>query len=172
MKLLTKEMVLEYMKQERIEIKPFEPRNFGNAFYYFRIGESIDFRESGSGKTTKVLLSEENPETELPAHSFAHISSMESFRCSRSVIAIFGGISEIAQRGLVLLHSPFIDATFEGTLDMGLSNLSGVPQRVSYYMRVGKAMFFDVSDSSPAQNIEAKSTGEKVTRKVTLDNLP
>jgi deoxycytidine triphosphate deaminase len=126
---------------EYLAIQGFDPQLLHSTFYYFRIGrhyKSFDMsgRTSEASKTAIVIA----------PHSRLVVKSMERFIFSSRIMALFGQISEFAERGLVLMHSPFVDPLFNGHLDIGILNPTEFEIELQVGERVGKMSFFDVSE--------------------------
>lgn len=90
------------------------------------------------------------------------IRSLETFMLSSKVMAIFGQVSDLSKAGLQLLHSPFIDPTFFGQLELGLANHSGGEVVLEWKQSIGKVCFFDVSDTYP---LSPPKKGKAIARK-------
>ena len=81
------------------------------------------------------------------------IWSYEAFRLEAGLLGIMGPVSDIARFGVNLICSSFIDPRYpddelSAPLEMGLQNLSGNPAVVPARYRIGKVVFFDVSDTA------------------------
>ena len=75
------------------------------------------------------------------------IWSLESFHLTDRVLGLFGSTSALALRGLQLVHSPAIDPLFEGSLELGIRNVSASDVELKVGDSIGKLQLFDVSDS-------------------------
>lgn len=132
-----------------LSIEGFDPQLVHPTFYYFRLGRHYRIRGDQSDAWTAHRLTDAEPELTLPPHSYAIVKSMERFKLSARVLALFGEISELAEKGLLLGHSPFIDPLFEGHLDLGLHNTTATAVRISMGQPVGKIMFFGLTEAAP-----------------------
>ncbi|SRR6266542_1336047 len=116
-------------------IHDYADGNHKQTFYRFRYG---------------AVKSDKRPEpapVQVRKGAAVPIWSLEGFELSERVLGIFGHASDLFLRGLELVHSPFIDPSFKGRLELVVRNMSDrdvtlVPGEV-----VGKIMFFDISDS-------------------------
>jgi deoxycytidine triphosphate deaminase len=83
----------------------------------------------------------------LKRGSYAAVWSLEGFELSERVLAVFGHSSDLFLRGLELIHSPFIDPIFRGQLQLVIRNFSDQEVNLSPGDIIGKATFFDISDT-------------------------
>ena len=90
-----------------IVIHQYAEENHRQTYYKFRYGATDDNGEVG--KVTPINLS---------AGTYASVWSLEGFELSERVLAIFGHSSSLFKRGLELIHSPFIDPSFKGQLQV------------------------------------------------------
>lgn len=85
----------------------------------------------------------------IPPHSVASVESLEHFTMSDNTMAFLGNYTSfLRDRGLQLLHGPTIDPGWRQRLGLAIHNLGNSDVRVEYGERIGKAMFFDISDSA------------------------
>lgn len=140
---LISKFVYEAMEKSRLhETAPYlkiENRlreNHLQTFYRFRFGAVDDGGKVGSP----------SPLT-LKRNSYANIWSLEAFKFSERVVGIFGHPSSLFKRGLELVHSPFIEPTFEGHLQLIIKNFSNQELVVNHGEIIGKIVFFDISDT-------------------------
>ena len=164
--LLDDQMITEYMRQGHLNITDFEQTMLHPAYYYFRLGKWVkifdeqrhDYRPEVIGEPGSEVLS-------IPAHGYALIQTFERFKLSGRVLGLFGQLSAIPRKGLRLNHSPTIDPRFDGYLEMGLENLLDRPAQVEYCERIGKVVFFDVSDTYPVGDIKGTLSEEDFRRR-------
>jgi deoxycytidine triphosphate deaminase len=85
----------------------------------------------------------------IPPHSVVSVESLEHFTLSDNTLALLGNITDfLRERNLQLLHGPTIDPGWKQRLGLGIYNLGNSDARVEYGQNIGKAMFFDISDSA------------------------
>lgn len=123
--------------------------------YYFRLGAQILYRDRNEWRV--FLFSERRSHFELKADQFIRISSAEQFVLGNSTMGIFGQSSELTERGLQLIHSPYIDPYFSGHLKMGIKNLTESTIIIEWAQIIGKVSFFDISDTYPVEKPESNS---------------
>lgn len=104
---------------------------------------------------------------EIPPKGYVSIESLERFHCSDKVIGIFGQNSNLILQGLRLNHSPTIDPTFTGVLDMGIENLLDWPVPIKYADPIAKISFFDISDTYPIKDIRESGSKDKIKSRET-----
>jgi len=119
-----------------IKIHQYSSEQHKQTFYKFRFGAPDHNGAVGTPAPIK-----------LKRGSYADVWSMEGFELSERVLAIFGHSSDLFRRGLELIHSPFIDPTFVGQLQLGIRNFSDNEVTLSPGEVIGKIVFFDISDS-------------------------
>jgi deoxycytidine triphosphate deaminase len=144
-----------YRTKGYIEIVSYEPKNHHSSFYYFRLGAK-DQDSKPDVKSTSVII---------PKNGFLKIWSLESFKFSDRVLGLFGLASSLALHGLQLIHSPSIDPLFEGSLQMGIRNLTTSDIELRVGDTIGKVLLFDISDSI----IEAERFVDDAVQKARLD---
>lgn len=119
-----------------LKIHNYVPESHKQTFYKFRYGAPDD-----NGKVGKPVP------LNLKRGSSAAIWSLEGFELSERVLAVFGHSSDLFRRGLELIHSPFIDPSFKGQLQLVIRNFSEREVRLSPEEIIGKVIFFDISDT-------------------------
>ena len=156
MYLLNDKRIIEYDKREILKITDFDKKFLHPTYYYFRLGRFFKIWDESSMKYTVAELGDETGEDvlEIPPRGYALIQSLEHFRLSEKVTAIFGQISALSRKGLRLNHSPTIDPHFSGFLEMGLENLLPKPREIRFGESIAKVMFYDISDTYPVQDIK------------------
>lgn len=167
--LLNDGMVLEYKKEGLLDIEDFDPGLLHPTYYYFRLGKWVriwdeerkDYHFEELGEPGREVLS-------ISARGYALIQSLERFKCSKKVLAIFGQTSALPRKGLRLNHSPTIDPNFAGYLEMGLENLLDKPKEIRCGDIIGKIVFFDVSDTYPVRDIKGTISEKDYKRRETL----
>lgn len=149
--LLTRETIAYNISKGQLGISDAEPAGFGATFYYFRLGSSVKIWGGDSNQERSIELKKQPNQTfSLPPRAYATVLSYESFFCSERIFALFGQTTSLAiEHGLQLVHGPTIDPRFNNPLTMGLKNLLDEPVQIAYKQRLGKVLFFDVSDTYP-----------------------
>lgn len=130
-----------------LDIEPFEEDCLQNTSYYFRLGSHC--KETSKPGQPLVELGPARSKLILPPSGMAMIRSLETFLLSNKVMAIFGQVSDLTNCGLELMHSPFIDPTFFGQLELGIVNRTSSEVAIEWQQKIGKVCFFDVSDTYP-----------------------
>ena len=130
-----------------LDIEPFDEDSLQHTSYYFRLGGQYKFIADGDEAIRE--LGPQNSSLMIPPGGVVKIWSLEHFNLSGKVLAMFGQISDLTMSGLQLLHSPFIDPTFVGHLELGLINATSRQAQIGWKSRIGKASFFDISDTYP-----------------------
>lgn len=133
-----------YKPYDLLKIESYEPKNHISNFYYFRLG-ALNI----NGK----VVPEDSSITIAP-NGFETIWSYETFKLSGRVMGLLGNHSKFVDKGLQLVHSPSIDPGFpggrhdsHGSLSLGIKNNTAAPARVEIGEKIGKVIFFDVSDT-------------------------
>ncbi|HEX9927154.1 MAG TPA: hypothetical protein VGB02_01295 [Pyrinomonadaceae bacterium] len=153
MYLLNDAMIAKYIEDDNgiLDISDYLRKNLGHTFYYFRLGSDVTL----NGKVLK--LSEEERFLTLEPNDFAVIKTFERFSLSDNILGIFGQTRELAERGVQVLHSPFIDPRFKNRLILGIKNLGIEKIDLEYEVsKIGKVCFFNISDTYPI-NIKKNS---------------
>ncbi len=153
-----------YRPKKDVLIEPFDSSLFDASCYYFRLGAIAD----GSSLT---------PMTEpkkLPKHKTLHVFSLETFTLSSRAFALLGPCTELLIKGLWLCNSPTIDPGFSGSLELLIENHTDETMVLEPAMKIGKVVFFNVSDSlidfhdymqqekQKAAWVDRKHAGEKI----------
>ena len=154
--LLNDKRIVDYMKEGHLEIEDFERKNLGHTYYNFRLGSKYRIWDEKQGDWALFQLKRPKKlALTIPVKGYAMIETLERFYCSGKVLVLFGQKSSIAQMGLRLNHSPSIDPYFRGFLELGLENLLDRPVEICLGDVIGKALFFDVSDTYPIAKVKA-----------------
>ncbi len=137
-----------------LDIVPFVASNLHPTFYYFRLGPEYTRFSSKEQKWVDGSLSKANPIIEVEPFEYLVVGSLERFRCSKQVLAIFSQSSGLVRKGLSLRHSAFIDPNFPakkrtGFLEFGLKNEIDSTVSVALGEDIGKVCFFNVADTYP-----------------------
>ena len=119
-----------------LKILQYDSEKHNQTFYKFRYGAPDNNGKVGVPTALKIKRG-----------ASVAIWSLEGFELSERVLAIFGHSSELFRRGLELIHSPFIDPTFKGQLQLVIRNYSEQEVTLSPGDVIGKIMFFDISDT-------------------------
>jgi len=126
-----------YKPREYIKINPYEEENHISNFYYFRLGAIND-----NGNLVEI-----DKTLTIPKNGFITVWSLEEFIFGERILGLFGNLSALVGRGLQLVHSPSIDPGFTGCLSLGIKNNTSDPVDLAMGDRIGKILFFDVSDT-------------------------
>ena len=167
--LLNNEMILRYQKEGLLDIEDLKMELIHPTYYYFRLGSPVRVWNESRKEYHLEELGESGKEVlTIPARGYILIQSLERFTCSKKILGIFGQVSALARKGLRLNHSPTIDPNFRGYLEMGLENLLDRPRELRHGERIGKVLFFDVSDTYPIPNIKGTISEKDYKRRETL----
>lgn len=148
--LLNDQLIRGYVQEGSrayLGIEPFEEDCLQNTSYYFRLGSHC--KESSKPGQPLKELGPQGKILTIPAGGMAMIRSHETFLLSNKVMGIFGQVSDLTKCGLELMHSPFIDPTFFGQLELGIVNRTSSEVAIEWQQKIGKICFFDVSDTYP-----------------------
>lgn len=150
----------------RLDIEPFEVSGLQHTSYYFRLGDAYERESANSGARVTSRLSNEQPILTLEAHEYVRVWSYEQFMLDKTVLGIFGSLSDLAEAGLLLAHSPFIDPLYPNTgvsapLELGITNLRSRKVDLRLGQRIGKVSFFDISDTYPVRLIPGSASEDK-----------
>jgi deoxycytidine triphosphate deaminase len=134
-----------YMPESHIGINPYEEKNHISNFYYFRLGEK-HVEDNATIKNGNLII---------PKNGFVRVFSLEQFKLSRRVMAMLGNRSTLVEQGLQLIHSPTIDPGYPdsvltghpGYLILGIRNNTSKDVRLPLEERIGKILFYDISDT-------------------------
>lgn len=144
--LLSEELVLRYKSRGLIQIIDFKEDNLYPTCYYFQLGRVAEIPGPDGMQVVNV---ERDGYILIPPHSVARVESLEHFTMSDNTLALLGNYTDfVRERQLQLLHGPTIDPGWKQRLGLAIYNMGGSPARVEYGERIGKAMFFDISDSA------------------------
>lgn len=151
------------MTRRLIQIVDFDGANLYPTCYYFRLGRIAEVPDADGMQTINV---ERKGYIVIPPHSVASIESFEHFTMSDNTLALLGNFTSFMRdKNLQLLHGPTIDPGWKQRLGLAIHNLGNSPTRVDFKERIGKAMFFDISDSALE---EARLTPEALRREQEL----
>ncbi|MBI1757188.1 MAG: hypothetical protein HYR64_08795 [Fimbriimonas ginsengisoli] len=139
MTLITKATYDAYYEPEKIlRIENSDPNGFEHIKYYFRLG-AIRIRDKIEPLTTEVTI---------PPGEYVQVFSLEIFTLSSRVMALLGQCTELFTQDLELSHGLSIDPGYPGMpLTLGIRNNASERRSLQRGMRIGKAIFFDVSES-------------------------
>jgi len=126
-----------YNPKKEIIIGQFEESLFTASYYYFRLGGTAD---DGNVVPIKQPFN-------LRKRELKRVFSLETFELSERAFAILGPCTELLFKGLKLHNSPTIDPGFSGSLEMLIENYTDEIVVLEPAMKVGKVVFFDISDS-------------------------
>jgi deoxycytidine triphosphate deaminase len=134
------------MVKKAIRIGDFADDNLYPTCYYFRLGRIAEVPSPGGVRTINV---EREGYIVIPPHSVARVESLEHFTMEDNTLALLGNYTSFMRdRHLQLLHGPTIDPGWKERLGLAIHNLGDSDARVEYGENIGKAMFFDISDSA------------------------
>ena len=157
--LLSEQLIRRYMNRKIIQIFDFDEASLYPTCYYFRLGRVADVPGPNGMQTVNV---EREGYILIPPHSVASVESLEHFTMSDNTLAMLGNYTSFQrERNLQLLHGPTIDPGWKQRLGLAIYNLGNSDARVEYGDRIGKAIFFDISDSALE---EARLTPEALRR--------
>jgi deoxycytidine triphosphate deaminase len=142
--LIPKNLLSAHIDNGSLVIDPFFRNDLGNTFYYFHAGDSVKIvspnEEEIDLKAKRIC--------QIPPCGFARLWSAEYFRMGGRVLGLFSTTSElIHKRGLSMVNSLSIDPSFTGRLEIGLTNQTHNFVTLKFHERIGKLLFFDVSDT-------------------------
>jgi len=120
-----------------LTINPINDSLFTPNCYYFRLG--------GIREQKEVMPLQES--VTIGKREAKRIFSLETFSLSERAFAVIGPCSELICKGLSLRNSPTIDPGFSGSLEMMIENLTDDRLSLEPGMVIGKAVFFDVSET-------------------------
>jgi deoxycytidine triphosphate deaminase len=147
---LNNSQVIDYHNKGIIHITDISPQFLHSTYYYFRLGRHYQMWDPDSCDFIPQMLTRQGKNAlHLAGKGYALITSLERFRLSDRVMAEFGQISDLAQNGLRLNHSPFVDPHFEGNLAFAIENCLERDMELRYEQPIGKIRFFDISDTYP-----------------------
>lgn len=126
-----------YAPRKYLIIDPIDDASFASTCYYFRLGA---IREG------EKLISLNEP-VSLGKRERKCMFTVETFTLKERVLALIGPCTELMGKGLCLHNSPTIDPGFSGSLEMFLENMTDSSISLDPGMTIGKAVFFDVSDT-------------------------
>lgn len=136
--LITRELFEEkYQPNNHLSISNYDRNLFETDVYYFRLAAL-----SINDKPVQF----EGPTVLRPGKSIT-VFSLESFCLSQRVFSEFFGTSLNAKKRLLLLCGHIIHHRFEGSLEVVLVNAGDEDIVLHEGMIIGKAVFFDISDS-------------------------
>jgi dUTPase len=127
-----------YSRRGLLTIKPYDPASFAATHYCFRLGAT---KEKGQVNFLNQPL-------HLPPGQSKVLLTLETFVLSERTLALIGPRSELVCKGVLLHHSPCIDPGFNGCLELLIENVSDQPYTLLRETPIGKALFFDISDTS------------------------
>ena len=144
--LLSEDLIQRYRKRKIIQIIDFDEEYLYPTCYYFRLGRVAEVPGHDGMQTVNV---EREGYILIPPHSVARVESLEHFTMSDNTLALLGNYTSfLREKQLQLLHGPTIDPGWKQRLGLAIYNMGNSDARVEYGERIGKAMFFDISDSA------------------------
>ncbi len=162
--LLSKNTLMKhgYLKNQ-IKISPMKAKNLIKTFYYFRAGDTLKL----ISPKEEIIDLEKVGKATIPANGFGLIKSREHFSFDSSILAIFGNVSDLIKKGIQIVNSPSIDPGFEGSLTLGIKNLTDRPVDISFDDNIGKILFFNVADTvlEFGYLVEEEEIREKLSRR-------
>jgi deoxycytidine triphosphate deaminase len=149
--LLSGSLITRYVRAGRMQIDDFEVANLGPMSYYFRLDDDVArLVTAGADQISDIG----NNGLVIPSGAHVKLKSFEFFGLPTNLMVQLGSTTELAvQGGLLLLHGPSIDPGYRGKLELGLINLSPVDRRVRPRQIIGKALFFDISDTALEEGV-------------------
>lgn len=151
MYLLNAQQISHYVNEmpfgSYLDITNFRPHALQHTTYYFALGRNYDVIDGDNPQPKR--LTNDAKHLVLPARGYVTAKSYESFQLSDKVMGVLGAVSDLAKRGLQLVHSPFIDPIFRGPLTVGIYNCLDREVVLKLGTSIGKVSFFDISDTYP-----------------------
>jgi hypothetical protein len=147
--LLNRDLLLDYVGRQLIDIEPFDPESCGATYYYFRLAPMIKLITPAGESFIDLQSPQLKGKYNLPANGFAVVQSIEHFNPKLRVFATIGQPTDFALRGLHLVHGPTLDPTYRGPLKVAVRNLLNTPNLLELEAPIGKLSFFDVADTYP-----------------------
>ena len=136
-----------------LDIVNFDESKLQHTAYYFSLGSHCEIATE-TGDSQLIRLTEKKPYLNLAGNGYAVVQTYETFFLSDKLIGVLGQTTKLAEEGLELVHSPFIDPLYNGRLVFGVANRLPKVARLRLYERIGKISFFDISDTYPVEVIE------------------
>lgn len=162
--LMSDELIKRYRERRAIEIEPYDARQLAATCYYFRLGGQAEMLHTS--EDINVLR---RGHLLIPSGKIARVVTLERFRIPENVLVLLGNQTKFpTEHHLLLMHGPTVDPGYNAPLDMALLNVGTADVRVNYGDEIGKAMFFDISDSALE---EARLTQTAVDRQKRLLDL-
>jgi deoxycytidine triphosphate deaminase len=147
-----------------IRIGQFSDACLQHTYYYFRLGPETYIQNQQGDWVPQPGLTDTTP-LQLDKGQCVRIRSLEDFALGERIMGIIGGNTDLALRGVTLLHGPFIDPLYPSStapdpsstdadpvsapLKMALVNHSAFLVTLPLRERIGKITFYDVSDTYP-----------------------
>jgi deoxycytidine triphosphate deaminase len=152
--LLTKTLMLDYVKAQKIGIENNEFKFFGRNYYYFRLGSKAKRWDKKEQKWEEQVLDQDNSLI-LEEKGYAMFFSYEKISTNEHVFGMLGQFSKLQSKGLRLNYSPSVDTMFNGYLELGIENLLNIQQKLEFREIVGKILFFDCLDSINTSDLDS-----------------
>lgn len=148
MYILSGDQILEYIDKKIVYISPFQTHLLNPSSYYFTLGRIIKIFDSASSEG-KIINLEDREEVKIPPNGYVLGNSHEKLDLARSrrVFASLGAPDSLIESGLLLCHGPTIDPYHNDFIQIGIQNLLPVENTIRFQMVIGKAVFFDISES-------------------------
>ncbi len=133
--------ILQFLREGRIKVDPWDPRMVQPASIDLRLGDSfrvfhnhkvtaIDLRDPPSNLTEEVVMAEGEAFVIHPGE-FCLGRTLEWIQIPNDIVARIEGKSSLGRLGLIVhATAGFCDPGFEGTLTLELNNLTRVPIRL------------------------------------------
>jgi deoxycytidine triphosphate deaminase len=142
--LLSDVLIRRYMKHRGFSIHPFLESNLGQTCYYFRVGQYADILTDDQGS---INIKERG--LALPPGTMASIQSLETFHLPDHVLGLLGSQTANALKHRIhMLHGPSIDPGYQAPIEFVVINIGQRPVDLTYGARIGKVMFFDVTETN------------------------
>ncbi|MBW2984500.1 dCTP deaminase [Candidatus Woesearchaeota archaeon] len=175
MALLTDNEIKEAIKTKGIEIAPFDGEHcLQPASYDLRVGKrAIITKSMGLEELKKKVEKEESTEIDVekagsmtvPAGGFALVTTLEKIKFSNLYAGHIGMRSFFTRKGLSILSGLQIDPGFEGTLVLGLCNLSPRQLTLDYEDRIATIEIHKLNKATAKPYI-GKYTEEQMEGKI------
>jgi len=146
--ILSGDQILEHIDNRIIIISPFQTHLLNPSSYYFTLGRIIKVFDAIKSESKTINL-EDRGEVKIAPNGYLLGNSYETLDLSSSkkVFASFGAPYSLIENGLLLCHSPTIDPYHNDFIQFGIKNLLPIENTIRFQMVIGKAIFFNISES-------------------------
>jgi len=149
MNILTKNEILELLKEGAMRIEPFDEKCLGELTYDIRLSDEfmaiethitsvIDPMDVKSIKEVRINAKE----LYLQPHGFVLGRSIEWMELPSNVMAMISGKSSIARLGIQVETAYILHPGHKGFVVLEIANRNLVPVKLKYGMRIAQLIFF------------------------------